>query len=438
VLKSGGIIGLDAQTVLVARDGTERSIADSGAPIRDRDGEIIGVVLVFRDVTEEQKMQEDLQKAQKLESIGLLAGGIAHDFNNILTAILGNMSLAKMYAQPGDKVCEVLTEAEKAFWRARDLTQQLLTFSKGGAPIKKAASIAELLTETTAFVLRGTNVRCEFAIAEDLWPATFDIGQISQVINNLVINAQQAMPHGGVIGIRAKNVHIGPRHALPLKKGRYIRFDVEDQGVGIATEHLPRIFDPYFTTKQTGSGLGLATSYSIIRKHDGHIEVKSTVGRGSLFSIYLPADGDSASARGGRPAKALDGSGRVLLMDDEETVCRVGMEILKRLGYSVESTRDGEEMLARYKQAQEAGEPFDLVITDLTIPGGMGGKEAVAQLMELDPRAKAIVSSGYFNDPVMADFAKFGFLGVIAKPYKVEELAEIVRKLIHTPVGGQA
>jgi PAS domain S-box-containing protein len=437
VLKSGGIIGLDAQTVLVARDGTERTIADSGAPIRDRDGEIIGVVLVFRDVTEEQKMQEDLQKAQKLESIGLLAGGIAHDFNNILTAILGNMSLAKMYAQPGDKVCEVLTEAEKAFWRARDLTQQLLTFSKGGAPIKKAASIAELLTDTTAFVLRGTNVRCEFSIAEDLWPATFDIGQISQVINNLVINAQQAMPHGGVIAIRAKNVQIGPRQVLPLRKGRYIRFDVEDQGIGIAKEHLPRIFDPYFTTKQTGSGLGLATSYSIIRKHDGHIEVKSTVGRGSLFSIYLPAYGDGSSTRASQPAKALDGSGKVLLMDDEETVCRVGTEILKRLGYSVEATRDGTEMLACYKKAQQAGEPFDLVIMDLTIPGGMGGKEAIAQLIECDPRAKAVVSSGYFNDPVMADHAKFGFLGVIAKPYKVEELAEIVRKLIDTPGRGQ-
>ncbi len=430
VLKSGGIIGLDAQTVLVARDGTERMVADSGAPIRDRNGDVIGTVLVFRDITEEQKMQEDLQKAQKLESIGLLAGGIAHDFNNILTAILGNMSLAKMYSQPGDKVCEVLTEAEKAFWRARDLTQQLLTFSKGGAPIKKAASIAELLTDTTAFVLRGTNVRCEFSIDADLWPATFDIGQISQVINNLVINAQQAMPHGGVIAIRAKNVHIGSRQVLPLKRGRYIRFEVEDEGVGIAKEHLPRIFDPYFTTKQTGSGLGLATSYSIIRKHDGHIDVKSTVGQGSLFCIYLPAEGDGASTRDSRPSRAIDGTGKVLLMDDEETVCRVGMEILKRLGYSVESSRDGAEMLARYEAARQVGEPFDLVIMDLTIPGGMGGKEAIAQLMELDPTAKAIVSSGYFNDPVMADHAKFGFLGVIAKPYKVEELAEIVRKLI--------
>lgn len=430
VLKTGKIIGLANHTALVAKNGKERAIADSGAPIRDRNGRIIGVVLVFRDVTEQQKMEEDLQKSHKLESIGILAGGIAHDFNNILTAILGNISLAKMYSKPGDRISIVLTEAENAFWRARDLTQQLLTFSKGGAPIKKTASVAELLRDTCSFVLSGSNIRCRFEIAPELWPAEFDAGQISQVVNNLLINAQQAMPQGGVITIRAENFTVNKKSALPLAKGRYVKIAIEDQGIGIPEEHLHRVFDPYFTTKQTGSGLGLATSYSIMKRHDGYIDVQSQVGKGTVFTLYLPASRAAIEPASFHAETEPGGHGRILFMDDEETVRRVGGEILVRLGYEVEYATEGTEMLERYAAAQDEGRPFDAVIMDLTIPGGMGGKEAVGKLLELDPNAVAVVSSGYFNDPVMADYARYGFRGVIAKPYKVKELNETLRKAL--------
>jgi PAS domain S-box-containing protein len=426
VLKTGQIIGLANHTALIAKDGTERVIADSGAPIRDRQGDTVGVVLVFRDISEQQKMEEDLQKSQKLESIGILAGGIAHDFNNILTAILGNISLARMYAEPGDKMSEVLSDAESAFWRARDLTQQLLTFSKGGSPIKKTASIGELLRDTCGFVLSGSNVRCQLELPEDLWAAQFDVGQISQVINNLLINAQQAMPEGGVVVVRAENVYIGKRARVPLAKGRYIKISIRDHGVGIPEENLTRIFDPYFTTKQTGSGLGLATSYSIVKRHDGYIEVQSQVGKGTCFSVYLPASADSLTAEAARTHDELTGQGRILFMDDEEAVRRVGGEILKRLGYEVEFAAEGVEMLERYIEAKREARSFDAVVMDLTIPGGLGGKEAITRLLEVDPDAVAVVSSGYFNDPVMADFARYGFRGVIAKPYKVKELSKVI------------
>lgn len=287
VLETGGIVGLANHTALIARDGTERMLADSGAPIRDKEGKIIGVVLVFRDITEQKKMEEELLKASKLDSVGLLAGGIAHDFNNILTAILGNISLAKMDKNL-DEIFERITQAEKACLRVRDLTQQLLTFSKGGAPVKRVASIAELIRDSAIFALRGSNVRCDFSMPADLWPVEVDEGQISQVINNLVINAQQAMPAGGGIQVRCENIRVERGLALPLEKGEYVKISIEDHGVGIPKEYLQKIFDPYFTTKQKGSGLGLTTSYSIIKNHDGIITVESEVGVGTTFGVYLP------------------------------------------------------------------------------------------------------------------------------------------------------
>nr|HID57889.1 PAS domain S-box protein [Desulfobacterales bacterium] len=430
VLETGGVVGLANHTVLVSRDGTERILADTGAPIRGKDGEIIGVVLVFRDVTERRRIADELQKIEKLESIGVLAGGIAHDFNNILMGILGNIALAKMYAKSDNKVVEKLVEAEEASLRARALTQQLLTFSKGGAPVKKEASIAELIKDSVTFALTGSSVRCEFFLPDDLWAVEVDEGQMNQVINNLVINAEQAMPEGGVISVRAENTVIEKEYALPLKQGRYVKISIEDQGVGIPKEHLSRVFDPYFTTKQKGSGLGLTTAYSIIKEHDGYIGVESKLGEGTCFNIYLPASEKRIVKKEGVQEIIPTGKGRILLMDDEEIVRDVACEMLKSLGYEVESAREGAEAIDLYKKARESGDRFDVVIMDLTVPGGMGGKEAVKELLEMDPGVRAIVSSGYSNDPVMSDFRKYGFKGVVAKPYRMKDLAEVLRRVI--------
>jgi two-component system cell cycle sensor histidine kinase/response regulator CckA len=430
VLRKGFVVGLANHTVLIAKDGMKRPIDDSGSPIKDDKGNIIGVVLVFRDITEKRRLEQELIKADKLESVGILAGGIAHDFNNILTAILGSIALAKMYTKPEDKIFQRLRGAETASLRARHLTQQLLTFSKGGAPIKKTAFISELLKDTATFALSGSNVRCKFSIPGDVWPVEVDEGQISQVISNLIINASQAMPEGGMIKARAENIAVDAEQGLPLKEGRYMKISIEDQGIGIPKDHLQKIFDPYFTTKQKGSGLGLATAYSIVRRHDGCIQVKSELGVGSTFHIYLPASSKEAliekELREGIPA----GEGKILLMDDEELIREVAGEMLEILGYEVEFAKDGAEAIELYKKAKESAHPFDAIILDLTVPGGMGGKETVQELIEIDPEAKAIVSSGYSTDPVMADFKKYGFGAVVAKPYKIKELGEALHKVI--------
>jgi len=430
VLREGVVVGLANHTVLVARDGTKYPIDDSGAPIRDDKGNITGVVLVFRDITEKRNMEEALLKADALESLGILAGGIAHDFNNILMAIMGNITLAKMYAKPGDKIFERLKEAENASLRAKDLTQQLLTFSRGGAPIKKTAFISKLLEDTVAFVLSGSNVRCEFSISGDLWPVEVDEGQISQVINNLIINADHAMPRGGIIKVNAENIAVDVEQGLPLKEGNYIKISVEDQGIGIPEEHLQKIFDPYFTSKQKGSGLGLATAYSIVKRHDGYVQVESELGAGTTFNIYLPASSKQILIEKELRERIHTGKGKILVMDDEEVIREVAGEMIEVLGYEVEFAKDGAEAIELYKKAKESAQPFHAIIMDLTIPGGMGGKETIQELIEIDPETKAIVCSGYSNDPIMADYRKYGFRGVIAKPYKIKELGEILYKVI--------
>jgi PAS domain S-box-containing protein len=432
VLATGNVVALANHTVLIAKDGKERAIADSGAPIRNRGGEIIGVVLVFRDVTEKQRIQEELLRASTLESIGLLAGGVAHDFNNILTAILGNLSLAMLSLDEQSEGYKRLAQAEKASIRARDLAQQLLTFAKGGAPIKKTASLVDLLQDSSNFVVRGTHVRCAFSIEEGLWPVEIDEGQISQVIHNLVLNAQQAMPEGGVVRICAVNKSTGEVKGLPLKEGSYVHISIRDSGIGIPKENLLKIFDPYFTTKQKGSGLGLSTSYSIIKKHDGHMTVDSELGVGSTFSIYLPAFPQAPLPQGKETIEieSLIGRGRILLMDDEQIIRDVLQEMLQRLGYEVALVEEGGEAIALYRRAKESGSPFDVVIMDLTVPGGMGGKEAIRKLRQIDPEVRAIVSSGYSNDPLAGDFMKYGFSDFIAKPFKLEDLGKILKRVI--------
>ncbi len=332
---------------------------------------------LLTQMDEKQRIEEELFRTRHLESLGILAGGIAHDFNNLLTAILGNTSLAKMLTDRGNKVHARLEEVEKASIRARDLTQQLLTFSKGGAPIKKVTSIADVICDSTRFALRGSKSRCKFEIDENLWPVEVDEGQISQVISNLAINADQATPEGGVVSITVTNVNLGQGEIIYLQPGRYIRISMADSGTGIAEEHLTKIFTPYVTTKQKGSGLGLATSYSIIKKHGGAIMVESQVGAGTTFSIYLPASEKDMPKKEHASQPELYGSGRILIMDDEESVRNTAGEVLSHAGYRVDYANDGAEAIDHFAKARMSDEPFDAVILDLTIPGGMGGEEAV-------------------------------------------------------------
>jgi len=389
------------------------------------------MLAVVRDITDRKRAEEELARSQKLESLGVLAGGIAHDFNNILTVVTGNISLARMQTTPESGLNRVLRDAEQASFRARDLTQQLLTFSRGGAPIKKVTSIAALLEETIRFTLSGTNIRPEFDIAGDLWAAEVDPGQMSQVFNNLAINAQQAMPAGGTVRVRARNASVsGPDGDARLKPGRYLKISVEDHGIGIPAELQPRIFDPYFTTKQRGSGLGLTTTYSIINRHGGHIEVDSKVGEGTSFTLHLPAtEGKPRRARTARkhPSRSR---GRVLIMDDDEAVLAVGAEMLRTLGYTAETACDGNSAIMLYERFMETGAPFDAVILDLTIPGGPGGLDTLKKLVGMDERVRAVVSSGYSSDPVMSDYREHGFAGVVAKPYNIEEMAAVLEAVI--------
>ncbi len=392
-------------------------------PIKDDTGAVIGLTVFLTDVTEHEQLENERAKAAKLESIGVLAGGIAHDFNNILTAVIGNLSLANAFADDDVQMArEVITEAEQACLRAKGLTQQLLTFAKGGEPIKKITSLSTLIRNSVSFSLRGSSSKCNFSIEEKLWDAEVDEDQISQVLNNLVINADQAMPDGGMITVQAENVNVGKNNQLPLKPGRYVKTTITDQGHGIAPNLLHRIFDPYFTTKQKGNGLGLATSYSIVKKHGGHITASSAQDAGATFRVYLPASSKQISISRTEIRQTPVAGGKILVMDDDQGVISVVEKMMDFIGHSMVTAADGEEAVMLFKNALRNGEPFDAVILDLTIPGGLGGRETVKKLREINPEVKAIVSSGYSNDPVLANPSKYGFSGVIVKPYRLEEL----------------
>jgi CheY-like chemotaxis protein len=325
----------------------------------------------------------------------------------------------------------MLDEAEKAAIRARDLTQQLLTFARGGKPVKKLADITGIIKESAAFALRGSKVKLELSLPGDLWPIETDEGQMSQVINNLVINADEAMPSGGTLKIHAENLVFKKTAALPLPSGNYVRIDIKDTGMGISQEHLQRIFEPYFTTKQKGSGLGLTTAYSIVRNHGGYILAESKQNEGSTFHIYLPA---SKKAVKGVKKVAIENSGqaggKILVMDDEEIIRKMLKNMLSLASYEIELSTNGAEALEKYTQAMQSRDPFDAVIMDLTIPGGMGGKEAVKKLLGIDPQALVIVSSGYATDPIMSEYKKYGFKAVIAKPYSVKQLRDTLSSLL--------
>ncbi len=424
---SGKIVGYREYTAL-RKDGSAFPAILIANPITS-DGRVVGLRGVLTDISEHKLLEAELLKSQKLESIGILAGGIAHDFNNILTGILGNISLSKMALTPDNIIFARLEQAEEASLQASALTRQLLTFSKGGAPIKKTISPVPLIKDFSTLALSGTNVKIEFNI-KDLWPIDADEGQLGQVLNNLIINACQSMPSGGIIGISAENVFVEGGNEFPVKKGRYVKIAVSDHGYGIPKERLQKIFDPYFTTKENGSGLGLAVVYSIISNHEGHIDVESTLGVGSTFTFYIPASEKAAVEEEAEEAGFCSGKGTVLVMDDEEFIRTVVGAMLQPLGYDVFFAKDGAEAIEIYRKNAESGHVLDAVIMDLTIPGGMGGKEAVREILNIDPHAKVIVSSGYSNDPIMSDFQKYGFSGVILKPYNVETLSKTLQQVI--------
>lgn len=417
--------------ILVAKNGRRRRISANGAPIIDKDGQYMGEVLVFRDITEKQRIEEEMAKSSKIQSLGVLAGGIAHDFNNLLTVILGNISLAKAVVETGcSDIGNLLEEAEKGALQAKALTQQLLTFAKGGIPVKRVVDIAEVVKEATGFALSGSNVKCRFAIPPEVWSCEVDVGQVHQVINNLVINAVQAMPGGGEIVVGLENVFINEGCNLPLPKGRYVKITVMDRGVGIPHEYRDRIFDPYFTTKATGSGLGLATAYSIIKNHNGYIGVDSKVGEGSTFYVYLPASDKIVKSPDEVDLSVPHQAGRILVMDDEFSVREVIVNMLAAMGYEVEQAKDGQEAIDKYRQAMMEGKRFDMVIMDLTVPGGMGGKEAIRELLQLDPEVVAVVSSGYSSDPIMGDYQTWGFKDIIIKPFGIKELEKTLLRVM--------
>ncbi|HEY9071898.1 MAG TPA: PAS domain S-box protein [Candidatus Ozemobacteraceae bacterium] len=430
VLASAATIESDVPVILVARDGSERLVTSCGSPLMDRNNSVIGGVLVFRDMTEKTRLLEITQNNQKLEALGVLAGGIAHDFNNLLGGIFGFMELAQQGCSD-PRVSGYLNNAIATIRRARGLTQQLLTFAKGGTPLRSLAPLPPLIRESALFALSGSNVSCRFQLPDDLWPCSIDTNQIGQVIDNIVINAQQAMPAGGEVLITAQNLTLTGTTAHGLPAGTYVRISVSDTGTGISRDILPRIFDPFFTTKSQGQGLGLATSHSILRRHSGAIEAESEPGRGSTFHLFLPAMPHPAPQDGPPLRPSHTGHGRVLIMDDEPVVRDVLGSFLELLGYEIFPMAEGKDTLAFFEAETRVGRPFTALFLDLTIPGGLGGKEIIGSLRRQAPDLPVFVVSGYAEDPIMATPAEFGFTASLRKPFLMADLEELLA--LHMP-----
>ncbi|HYA85706.1 MAG TPA: PAS domain S-box protein [Nitrospirota bacterium] len=402
-------------------------------PLKDASGGVISVIETIHDMTEKHLLEEERLKTQKLESIGTLAGGIAHDFNNLLQGIFGYISMAKMTVDQKEKTVAMLEQAEKALHQSVNFTTQLLTFSKGGRPVRKLTDLGPVIKNSAQFVLSGSQSDIRINIPKELWQAEVDEGQLGQVIQNIVLNADQAMPVGGTVIVTAANVAEGDASLLPgLGKGNYVMIAIQDTGIGIHKRHLSKIFDPYFTTKDKGSGLGLATSYSIVRNHGGVIDVRTKWGEGSTFMIYLPAiTGEARAETTVGPAKrALSRTARVLVMDDEEIIRNMSRELLVALGHNVEVAKHGQEALEKYQHAMTTRNPYDIVILDLTIRGGIGGLETMQKLLGIDPDVTAIVSSGYSDDATASNFEKQGFKAFLKKPYDVVNLKEVLDNVL--------
>ena len=408
------------------KNGKYRWFYDCAKLIKSEDGKNNFIIGMWLDITNRKEVEEKLSKSQKLESLGILAGGIAHDFNNLLASIMSNLSVAKSKPNIDRELLDLFTESEEAAIRASELVSQLLTFSKGGAPVKKPLdNFSELVRTVADYTVSGSMATCVFDIEKNLWDFEADRGQISQVIQNLVMNAEQAMTDRGVIKISLSNHFISKSDfSLPVQ-GKYIRITIEDSGKGIPDEDLQKIFDPYFTTKNLGHGLGLSSVYSIVKNHDGYIDVESEPGVGTKFHVYLPST-EKLPEKAAPSPKTISGErGRILFMDDENLIKIATGRMLNKLGYEVDYASDGEEAVELYKRSLSTI-PYDLVIMDLTVPGGMGGVEATKILKSLNPEVKVIVSSGYSDDPVMSDYKEYGFTDVVKKPYQLEVLSSTI------------
>ena len=391
------------------------------------------IISITRDITVRKKHEKEQLKIEKLESLGILAGGIAHDFNNILTALMGNISIAKVFIDTAHKSYAPLSEAEKATERACDLAHQLLTFSRGGDPIKKVVSLQHLVHEALSFALHGSNVKGTVEIPDSIHAIEADEGQINQVFQNIIINATQAMPEGGELIITAQNVILEENNTLSIPQGSYVVVSFADQGCGISEDHIKRIFDPYFTTKPSGIGLGLSSVHSIVSRHGGYIKVSSVAGKGTTLTIHLQSIGKKCTKHQENVAvKAITEhkGGSILVMDDDEMIRNVASSMLTHLGYDVTVCANGDEAIELYKTSIESEAPFLMVIMDLTIPGGLGGKQTAEQILSLFPKACLVVSSGYSDDPIMSNYRNFGFKGMISKPYTMLSFEKVLDSLL--------
>jgi CheY-like chemotaxis protein/two-component sensor histidine kinase len=379
----------------------------------------------------QSKLDADLERATRLESLGVLAGGIAHDFNNLLTVIIANLGIAAMDSRVQEAAGEILADAERGAQRAAELTQQLLTFAKGGDPVRQAVALPDIVRESAEFARHGSLVRCVVEVEPNLPPANVDRGQISRVVHNLVLNATQAMPDGGVVRLNLSAVTVREHEEPNLNAGRYIKLSISDEGHGIPPEYLKRIFEPYFSTKPKNNGLGLATVHSIVKRHQGHIRVRSELGVGTTFDIWLPTAKEAVTdvlptmAPTVAPRRRL----RVLFMDDDDIIRRTAATILQQLGHDAKIVSDGMDVVREYETALHAGSKYDVVVLDLTVPGGLGGRAAMEILRRIDPNVRGIVSSGYSNDPVLANHRAYGFAAVVPKPYVVDDLARAIQEV---------
>jgi two-component system cell cycle sensor histidine kinase/response regulator CckA len=414
-------------------DGSPVPVEVSAVPVEFKGDR--GALVFVRNITERKRTEEALRNAQRLESIGVLAGGIAHDFNNLLTGIFGNIDMARVYlaSGDGDGALGALTTVTDVLDRARSLTRQLLTFARGGSPLRKPVDLGRLILAAAKFSLSGSNIECRFHLAPDLWWCSADENQYAQVLDNLVINACQAMPSGGTLDIRAQNRWLGPRSHVTLHGGPYVSVDVRDTGIGIPSENIDHVFDPFFSTKKDGSGLGLATAYSIIKRHGGVLEVESTVGRGTTFYMLVPALPEHTEVVAEGPSGGFRGQGAILVLDDERFVIAVLAKIVESVGFSLQPAVNADEAVRVMADAQAAGTPIQIAILDLTIPGSQGGKEVAGRLRAINPDVKLIVSSGYSEDPVMAEPARFGFHACLVKPYTAGEVHAVLRQTASAP-----